>query len=240
MKTISIICVGLLSTYSTLGISATLTTTSSKDNTLYETNDGSLSNGEGTYSFIGMIGNGDKRRALYQFDLSGIPAGSVINSATVNFMISNVPQAPVSASAHLHLLLTDWGEGSSFAGGPGGGGATSTANDATWIHTFFDTQTWTTAGGDFNPTASATTNYGIDNNVTMTFQSNNDLIADVQLWLDTPENNFGWIVLGDEVETQNARRLNTHENNSGQPELIIDYTPPDPIFSNGFEVVSTK
>ena len=219
---------------------ATLQVTSAKDNTLYEIVDGSLSNGAGTYAFIGITGNFDgqnKRRALYQFDLSSIPATSVINSVSVNFMISKVPPDAMAATADLHLVLSDWGEGTSFAGGSGGAGTTSTTNDATWIHSFYDTQLWSGPGGDFNPLASATTNYGVSNNVTITFQSNNDLIADVQLWIDSPENNYGWIVLGDEVEVQNTRRLNTHEHTTGQPQLIIDYTPPDPIFANGFEVI---
>jgi hypothetical protein len=218
-------------------LAAMLQVTSSKDNTLYETETGNLSNGSGTYSFIGVTGSFDgqnKRRALYKFDVSSIPDQSVINSVSVNFTISKTSPAATTASADLHLVLTDWGEGSSFAGGPGGGGAASTTNDATWIHAFFESQLWTTPGGDFNPTSSATITYGTVNQV-INFQSNNSLIADVQIWLDTPENNFGWIMLGDENNSQNARRLNTHENNSGQPELIIDYTPPDPIFANGFE-----
>ncbi len=228
----------LTSLFTLSGQAATLQVTSSKDNTLYETADGSLSNGAGNYAFIGTTGNFDgqnKRRALYQFDLSSIPANSVINSVMVSFMISRAPDAAMSASADLHLVLTDWGEGVSFSGGPGGAGTASTINDATWIHTFYDTQLWTTPGGDFSSTVSATTNLGTSDNITITFQSNNDLIADVQLWVDTPEQNFGWIMLGDENNTQNARRLNTHEHNSGQPELIIDFTAPDPIFANGFE-----
>jgi hypothetical protein len=153
-------------------------------------------------------------------------------------MISKVPPGASAATADLHLVLSDWGEGISSAGGSGGAGTASTTDDATWIHTFYDTQLWSNPGGDFNALASATTNYGTANNITITFQSNNDLIADVQLWVDSPENNFGWIVVGDEVEVQNTRRLNTHEHTSGQPQLNIDFTPPDPIFANGFEVIT--
>jgi hypothetical protein len=223
--------------YSTFLNAVTLQVTSSKDNTLYETADGSLSNGIGNYSFIGITGNLDgqnKRRALYLFDVSSIPPQTVINSVSVNFTISKTSPAAIASTANLHLLLSNWGEGTSFSGGSGGAGAPSTPGDATWVHSFFDTQNWNTAGGDFNPISSATTSYGTTNQV-ITFQSNNSLIADVQLWVDTPENNFGWILLGDENNFQNARRLNTHEHTTGLPELIINYEGPDPIFANGFE-----
>ena len=60
----------------------------------------------------------------------------------------------------LHRVLSDWGEGTSGAGGDplhmgGGGGSPATAGDATWLHTFFDTSFWANPGGDFSSTASA-------------------------------------------------------------------------------------
>ena len=54
-------------------------------------------------------------------------------------------------------FLANWGEGTSNADANEGGGANSTTNDATWIHTFYPASLWTTAGGNFISTASATT-----------------------------------------------------------------------------------
>jgi len=225
-------------TLSTAVISETLQVNPVKDNTLYETNFADVSNALGQYSFIGRTGNNADaklRRAVVKFDVSVIPANSVINSVSVSFTISKVPPAANSASANLHLLLSDWGEGTSLATGSQGSGIAAQTNDATWAHTFFDTQFWTNPGGDYSQTTSATANYGTNNGEIIDFSSTNDLIADVQLWVDTPANNFGWIVLGDEVTVQNSRRLNTREHATTKPVLIIDYTILDNIFANGFE-----
>ena len=52
------------------------------DNTLYETVDGSLSNGIGTGLFSGSSAEGNLKRALVSFDVSGsVPAGMTIDSA---------------------------------------------------------------------------------------------------------------------------------------------------------------
>jgi hypothetical protein len=48
----------------------------------------------------------------------------------------------------------------------------------------------------------------------------------VQSWVSTPANNFGWIILADEVDVQSALRLNTRENTSNPPQLTITYQIP--------------
>ncbi len=206
----------------------------SKDNTLYETDDGDSSNGAGTRLFIGKTGDNAqfrKRRAVLQFDLNGIPSNSTINSASLEITVSNVPPDGFSFDANLHLLLADWGEGSSNGSG---NGSSATTNDATWLHRFYDTLTWNTEGGDFFSTASAITKFNVNTNETVTFSSNSGLIADVQMWLDNPAMNFGWILLGDEISNQNARGISSRESGAA-PTLTIDFTAPDLIFANGFE-----
>ena len=55
----------------------TATLVASRDNTLYESSTGSLSNGSGTYLFAGRTDvSSELRRGLLYFDLSSIPAGS--------------------------------------------------------------------------------------------------------------------------------------------------------------------
>ena len=162
-----------------------------KDNTLYETENGNTSNGAGTRLFIGKTGENAKfrkRRALLQFDLSDIPTNSVINTASLEVTISNTPPDGFNFDGNLHLLLADWGEGQSNGGG---NGASATTDDATWLHRFYDTSTWNTEGGDFFATSSATTNFNANTNETVTFTSNTELVADIQLWLDSPTVNFG-------------------------------------------------
>ena len=49
------------------------------DNTLYENDQGDLSNGVGVHLFVGTTNGGAIRRALIAFDItSGVPAGSII------------------------------------------------------------------------------------------------------------------------------------------------------------------
>jgi len=61
-------------------------------------------------------------------------------------------------------------------------------------------------------------------------------VDDVQRWVVNPASNFGWTLLGDELNIQNARRLDSRENSSTQPMLLIDFTPDAlTIFTDGFE-----
>lgn len=223
----------LISTHS---FGATLQVISSKDNTLYESATGATSNGIGSFTFIGKTGPNDGinlRRTLTKFDVSAIPAGSTVNSVSVGFTISKAPPGAQPDSADLHLLLTDWGERTSDAPGNEGSGTAAEVGDATWLHTFFSTQFWSTIGGDFSPTSSANITYGVSNNEVIIFASNSNLVADVQLWVDTPADNFGWIIIGDETTVKNSRRLNSRESATGTPVLIIDYSYT--VFSDGFE-----
>ena len=206
-----------------------------KDNTLYEDAQGQLSNGAGTYLFMGRTG-GDKgvdrllRRTLLSFDLSSIPPGSEIASAELSLTIDTVPLQAIAGVASVHRLHSDWGEGTSNAPGPEGQGTRASPGDATWLHTFSDTALWTSAGGDFDTNASQTTPFG-DVPQTLVFASSPGLLADVSLWVDQPDSNFGWIVRGDEPVVQNARRFISREYSNAQlrPRLTVEYTPFTPV-----------
>lgn len=203
------------------------------DTTLYEDADGRLGNGAGQYLFIGRTWdeNGiDKllRRAVVKFDLGGLPPGSTIDSVSFSITIDQVPPAATGAIVSVHALTKAWGEGASNAPGPEGRGATAQANDATWLHTFFDGGFWGTPGGDFAPDPVASQSIS-SSPQSVTFTSNPQLVAAVQGWVDNPASNHGWILLGDEVFMQNARRILSRENsNPGGPLLMVEFTPPPP------------
>ena len=108
-----------------------------------------------------------------------------------------------------------------MASGGEGDGAPATTNDATWRHRFFDTIFWTTEGGDFSATVSASQSVGV---VGMYTWSSSQMVTDVQSWLDDPATNFGWLVLGDESEIATAKRFDTRESAS-PPVLTIQYRP---------------
>jgi hypothetical protein len=198
-----------------------------RDNTLYEDESGDKSNGAGDYFFAGRTDQGsdeDQRRGVIAFDIAGtIPSGSTINDVTLTLYMSRT-RGP-STAVRLHRLLADWGEGDSHAGGEEGGGDSARPGDATWIHTFWENQFWSSAGGDFVSTSSASTTVGGNGSYNW---SSGTMEADVQMWLDDPATDFGWIVIGNESQNKTAKRFNTRTNNNTgrRPVLTIDFTPP--------------
>src|SRR5581483_5542425 len=191
----------------------------SKDNTLYEfvPADGDRSNALGQHFFAGETSQGEVRRGVLAFDIAGnVPPGSTILGVTLGLNMSRTG-LDTARTIELHKLLADWGEGTSVAPGEEGDGAPATPNDATWRHRFFDTIFWTTQGGDFSATVSASQSVGP---VGMYTWSSSQMRADVQSWLDDPTSNFGWLVLGDESEITTAKRFDTRESAS-PPVLTI-------------------
>jgi hypothetical protein len=205
-----------------------------KDNTLYEyvAADGDRSNALGNHFFAGETGMGLLRRGVIAFDIAGnVPAGSTITSVSLSthmsMTASNTPR-----TIELHVLLADWGEGTSHAPLEEGQGAPATPNDATWRHRFFDTIFWTTQGGDFSGTVSASQSVGA---IGQYIWTSPQMVADVQSWLDNPANDFGWLVLGDESGIATAKRFDTRESTS-PPVLSIEYTPPITLSAHGRRV----
>lgn len=70
--------------------------------------------------FAGSTDNGFARRALLQFDMNSIPAGSTINSATLTMTVTRDGNHP-DATMSLHLVQSAWLEGTNGCGVRGGG-----------------------------------------------------------------------------------------------------------------------
>jgi hypothetical protein len=203
-------------------LAESVTLGTSQDNTLIQVTNpaAQLSNGLGDI-FTGRTnqdGQGPAtisiRRGLIQFDLSSIPAGSIITGATLT--MRDVMGLNGDPSVSLHRTLAAWGEGTSFQAG--GMGAAATQNDATWLYRFYNaadpaaSPAWTSPGGDFSPTISASSIVSDDLGGGQLFQwTGGGMIEDLQLWLDNPGLNFGWLVQGDESRGQSAKRLNSGE-----------------------------
>jgi len=189
-----------------------------KDNTIYQT-PVENSNGAGDGIFVGRVGalgGSTSRRGLIAFDLSAIPAGSTVNSASLTLQVTQTPNS-TSRTFTLHRASADWGEAGSVGSGTGG---VAEPGDATWLERFFGTLAWTTAGGDFvsQPSASQSVT-GLGTYV----WTGAGLAADVQAWLDNAAPNFGWLVKGDETTTTTARKFSSKEGVT-PPKLTIDYT----------------
>jgi spore coat protein A len=199
----------------------------SKDNTLYDEGSGALSNGTGDTFFSGLTGEPRVVRGLLEFDVAGsLPAGSTITDATLTLYMSAAsvsnPFTPNTVAAH--RALAEWGEGSSQAPQGGGQGGPSSSGDATWIHTFYPSSFWSTAGGDHVPAASASLLVPVSPGHYSWNAS--QLTSDVQLFLDQPGDNHGWILVG--TETANSRRFDSrsHPTPANHPILTIEFTPP--------------
>jgi hypothetical protein len=213
-----------------------------KDNTLYEpiAQDGfaDRSDGAGPTMFTGKVKDADAdpgsgtrpaiRRAVIEFDIAGaIPAGATINAVQLTLYADKV-KLNTGFNVRLHRATSEWGEGTSNTGNSQQGrGEPPTPNDATWRHTFYPNDFWTSPGGDFATTASATTSVGAVG--FYTWGSTSGMVADVQTWLNDPAQNHGWVILGDESRTETAKRFATRENttssNTWRPKLVVTYTP---------------
>ena len=210
-----------------------VTLTPVRDSTVFQDN-ADYSGGASPVLFVGNTAGGSARRALIEFDLSQIPAGSEIESVSLRIMVDrNGTGSSPADLALLHRLTADWGEGSADAG-TGGGGTQASPDDATWAYRFYGSPPavpridWTSAGGDFVATASGQT--ALSSLGMISFASTAGLVGDVQRWLDDPFSNFGWIMIGDESRDQNARRFFSRSalGVGDRPLLTIDYTAPIP------------
>ena len=213
---------------STAVLADTVNLLAEKDNTLYEHEEGDLSNGAGDHLFTGRTDNTSLiRRAVIKFDIDGaVPAGATIDSVQLTLNVSR-NNNPTPEDTSLHRLNSDWGESGSNAGGNEGGGAPAEIGDATWQHTFYDDAFWSSDGGDFEAGASAS--IPVDDIGGYAWGSTAGMVADVQQWLDQPASNFGWIIRGNESQSATSKRFDSREIlNGNEPGLEIMFTPPPP------------
>lgn len=183
--------------------------------------------GGDTHASAGRDGNsgGNVRRTLLLFDIGAIPAGSTINSATLNLSVVITPiGGGVNSSFELHRLTLPWVEGNKT----GNNGSSASSDEVTWNNRAHNTTPWSGglgAEGDYELNASAST--AVAGNGSYRWSSA-QLTADVQNWLNNPNQNFGWLLLSDnEVNNFTVRAFGTREATSDDhPSLEIDYTPP--------------
>lgn len=176
--------------------------------------------------YVGNTRFASPRRCLLRFDLSALPAGATITSATLSFTIERA-QGNLNPETHtLHRVTTAWNEGPTAPIDPGAGGlgTPAVAGDVTWNDAAFGVTPWVAAGGDFVAAPSATTSFGLAG--TAPSFAGAGVVADIQAWRAAPATNHGWIVRGDETVVFNARRLHSAEaaNTAQRPKLVIEYS----------------
>ncbi len=211
------------------------TLTPVKDNSIFS---GYTSNSAGQGGlYVGLNNDGNNiKRSLLDFDIaSAVPAGATINSVTLTMYVYRNRNGSTT-NAELHKLLADWGEGTSTAGTVGGDrgqgrGASATNGDATWLRSFYNTDSWSTAGGDFSPTISGSTSLvGPGGTGSVSWNSTPQMVADVQNWLDNPGTAYGWLIkAGETGNTSHAFYSRETSDAAQRPTLTIDYTVGSPL-----------
>ena len=196
------------------------------DNTLIESPSGAFSNGSGPAFFVGRTSQlvGGVRRGLIRFDVaSALPQGAIVTAALLRLEHTQSTH-PGPIDIGLHRVLAAWDEGASVA--TGGGGAPSAPGDATWIHTEYDDAFWENPGGDY--VAAASSVQVVADAGPVSWPSTPDAVADVQLWLDDPSSNHGWLLLGGEDARETSKRFASREAEAPEvpPQLVIGYELP--------------
>ena len=204
--------------------------------------------GGATWLAAGLTQNGNTNRALIKFDIAAaVPPGSTILDIGVKVWVTRTPvDGNANSLFSLRRVLRPWNEGSNVPADSQypGLGAPAHAGDATWTHASWGTNAWTIPGGqegvDFSAGFSASTGIaGITANGY--FFEAGGMIADVQLWLDHPAQNFGWMLKTEEEQSIfTARRFGSREleDANESPQLIITYLPP--IVITNVHVVSNR
>ncbi len=192
-------------------------------------NSGMTNNNAGKTAWFdaGTDGTGGVRRGLLRFDLSTIPAGSTITSAVVQLTATKVPaNGAVDSTFDLFRLLAGWNEGAKA----GNNGATASTGEATWNDRMRGTGSWTTPGAkkDAAGTASASVAVTSADNAKYSW-SGSGLVADVQLWVDNPSQNFGWLLTSRaEGSHRSVRGFASRESGGTTGTLVVNYTTPAP------------
>eukprot|EP00056_Hartaetosiga_gracilis_P001442 m.44957 g.44957 ORF g.44957 m.44957 type:complete len:298 (+) comp10643_c0_seq2:69-962(+) len=200
---------------------------SDKDTTICETEDASLSfsNARGDGLYIGKISQGLARRSLVYFDVSELrgelDTTSDIESASFILYERRI-NWPDDSTITVHRVLEPWDEGSSSA--VGGKCQVSSSADASWTLRNVGTNvTWMGgAGGTFEETPSATIQVSIGDEEYI--WTGTGLLEDVRKWINGSEPNYGWIVIGNEIEDQTAKSFGSREypDETKRPHLLLE------------------
>jgi hypothetical protein len=218
----------------------TLTTTSIADTTIFGGFNTTNRGKEGTL-YQGNLGG--TTSSLTQFSLTGIPAGQVIDSATLEFVIVDYNNYfTAGQSLNLHRLLVSWLEGNGT--GSGSNPPQDGTNGATWLSRDKggSLSNWTTAGAkgngtdrlalvSANVTASNVTDMpltsvgiGFDDLVTI------DVTADIQAWYSGAASNFGWLIETSASPGSNYIGFASNDHPTrAKPTLVVQYSAvPEP------------
>jgi hypothetical protein len=153
---------------------------------------------------------GDTQRGYIKFDLTSIPAGTVIRKATLSLYSYDTTKMNGSTGYYAaHRITRSWGE-----------------MIMNW--TLADTgANWTTPGGDFEPAADALSPKYAPK-VPSWYQW--DLTTRVQEWINSPAGNYGWLIKAQNETSHLQDQFYQSDTLMAQyrPKLIVSDLP-DPV-----------
>ena len=204
---------------------AILAITAASDATLYEeTSPSATANGAGEFLLAGRTNqaSNSRRHSLIRFDLTALPAGASISSATLNLHLIAVNTTATTLG--LHRVTTAWTEGPADPAGNESSGVAASTGDTSWVSASQPGAPWTVPGGDALSPASATAVVG--SAAGLVSWSSPGMLADVESWIADPAANFGWLLRDPETTPQTAKRFASSENADPllRPELVIEFT----------------
>jgi len=197
-------------------VMATIDLGASKDTNIYSGSWSSNNYGASEWIEIdsggGDLGDG---RMLFQFDLSSIPSGATITSATLK--LYSQQDEGGSISMNVYRVTESWTEGTND----------HSAGRSNWDYRT-STQLWSTAGGT------------VDSNIYATLVSDGntgwdhwDITTLAQQWHDGTHTNYG-MMLASPSSGDYEVEYKTRESTTNKPILTIEYTLPNqaPVLTN--------
>jgi hypothetical protein len=189
----------------------------------------------GTISQLTFDGQKQNRRGLIRIDLTSIPRGWIIEDASLQMTVQMSGGNFGDFDFSLHRVRGSWGEGDEVGPSGGGFGAPAQQGDATWYLRELGISPWNAPGGDFVSSPSATAAAGLAGSDVV--WSGAGLIADVQLWVNAPVANDGWLILSSlEGQQQRVKKFHSSEATQFRPVLTVLAQPAPPLGNSAYQV----
>jgi hypothetical protein len=188
------------------------------EDTYMSANDVTFNNGGGTSIHVDNNTTTGRRGALMKWDLSSIPSGATINTASLQVNVTDAS----SLVFNMYNMRRSWVEGTSDR-------AASTTS-ANW-NTYDGATSWGTVGAANTSSDRYDTNlWGADSSSfastgSKTVSLNSSGISALQGWLNTPSSNYGVTIQNYSGSTTNAVFFDSSENSTAanRPTLLINY-----------------
>ena len=216
--TIIIVClIALIAAIMIMPVAATTTTISPDKGAYIRDYSSYVNKNYGDTTPLWVYGrDGKNRRALIHFDLSSIPSGATIGSATLYLYNIYTPQE--DRTLNVHRITDSWAEGS------GNNELNSaTINGTTWNERWFGAN-WGTAGGDYDSTVTGSNTSGTMADVWLEW----DVKTDVQGFVSETYSNHGWLVKfepeGSPTVCVKFPSREYTDDSTKRPKLVVEYT----------------